>query len=151
MGWGSGKDVERIDRGDLAWLKPIWFAGNHSDIGGSYPEDESRLSDIALDWMMGELGSISEAPKVNKSLIRTFPDPAGLHHDEVKSSRDAWLPRWVPFRFGWKAACRKIHPEAPLHPSVLARFEQKTVPQYDRRAAYRPEGLRHHDDVKQHF
>jgi hypothetical protein len=30
----------------------IWFAGNHADIGGSYPENESRLSDIALDWMV---------------------------------------------------------------------------------------------------
>jgi hypothetical protein len=25
-----------------------------SDIGGSYPENESRLSDIALGWMAGE-------------------------------------------------------------------------------------------------
>lgn len=151
VGWGSGKDVERVDRGNLKWLSQIWFAGNHSDIGGSYPEDESRLSDIALDWMMAELSSISEPPLVNKGLIRTYPDPAGLHHDEVKSSRDTWLPRWVPFRLGWKAAFRKIHPEAPLHPSVLARFEHKVVPQYDKRAAYRPEGLRNHVDVKQHF
>ena len=28
------------------------FAGNHADIGGSYPEDECRLSDIALGWMV---------------------------------------------------------------------------------------------------
>jgi len=151
VGWGNNEDVQRVERGELKWLSPVWFAGNHSDIGGSYPENESRLSDIALDWMVGELKSIPEPPMVNEALIRTYPDPAGIHHDEVKSSRDTWLPRWVPFRLGWKAAARKINPEAPLHPSVLERFEQEVVPQYDRRVAYRPEGLRHHVAVKQHF
>src|SRR5262249_34068166 len=34
------------------WLDQIWFAGVHSDIGGSYPENESRLSDITLQWMV---------------------------------------------------------------------------------------------------
>ncbi|PAY03388.1 hypothetical protein CK489_39740 [Bradyrhizobium sp. UFLA03-84] len=29
----------------------MWFAGNHSDVGGSYPESETRLSDISLGWM----------------------------------------------------------------------------------------------------
>jgi hypothetical protein len=32
----------------------MWFAGNHSDIGGSYPEAESRLSDNALAWMIAQ-------------------------------------------------------------------------------------------------
>lgn len=37
-------------------LKQVWFAGCHSDIGGSYPpdKDESFLSDIAMMWMMEE-------------------------------------------------------------------------------------------------
>jgi uncharacterized protein (DUF2235 family) len=37
-------------------LRQVWFAGAHSDIGGSYkPDDDgSLLSDIALDWMMRE-------------------------------------------------------------------------------------------------
>ena len=34
------------------WLDQIWFAGVHSDIGGSYSENESRLSDVALEWMV---------------------------------------------------------------------------------------------------
>jgi len=32
----------------------VWFAGVHSDIGGSYPENESGLSKIALQWMVEE-------------------------------------------------------------------------------------------------
>lgn len=32
----------------------LWFAGVHSDVGGSYPEPESQLSKIALRWMLCE-------------------------------------------------------------------------------------------------
>lgn len=32
----------------------VYFAGVHSDVGGSYPENESGLSRISLKWMLGE-------------------------------------------------------------------------------------------------
>jgi uncharacterized protein (DUF2235 family) len=35
-------------------VKEVWFAGVHSDVGGSYPEVESQLSKIALRWMICE-------------------------------------------------------------------------------------------------
>lgn len=35
-------------------IKEIWFPGVHSDVGGSYPEAESQLSKIALQWMVCE-------------------------------------------------------------------------------------------------
>jgi uncharacterized protein (DUF2235 family) len=35
-------------------LMEVLFAGVHSDVGGSYPEPESQLSQIALRWMFGE-------------------------------------------------------------------------------------------------
>jgi uncharacterized protein (DUF2235 family) len=35
-------------------VKEVWFAGVHSDVGGSYPESESQLSKIALRWMVCE-------------------------------------------------------------------------------------------------
>jgi uncharacterized protein (DUF2235 family) len=35
-------------------VKEVWFAGVHSDVGGSYPETESQLSKIALRWMICE-------------------------------------------------------------------------------------------------
>jgi len=38
-------------------IKEIWFAGVHSDVGGSYPESESQLSKIALQWMVSEAES----------------------------------------------------------------------------------------------
>jgi uncharacterized protein (DUF2235 family) len=35
-------------------VQEVWFAGVHSDVGGSYPEAESQLSKIALRWMVCE-------------------------------------------------------------------------------------------------
>ena len=35
-------------------IKEVWFAGVHSDVGGSYREAESQLSQIALQWMLAE-------------------------------------------------------------------------------------------------
>ncbi len=32
----------------------MWFAGVHSDVGGGFPEEESSLSKIPLEWMITE-------------------------------------------------------------------------------------------------
>lgn len=37
-------------------VKEMLFAGVHSDVGGSYPEKDSQLSKIALQWMLDEAG-----------------------------------------------------------------------------------------------
>ncbi|MEA3048113.1 MAG: hypothetical protein QOJ53_2445 [Sphingomonadales bacterium] len=121
------------------WFEQLWFAGNHSDIGGSYPENESRLSDIALKWMVGaasEVGMLHDA-----SVLRTYPDPLGLQHDETRS---------LAFRFFPKAP-RTPPADAPLHPSVLDRLNAPGVLQYDLVKAYRPECLRRHKDAARYF
>jgi uncharacterized protein (DUF2235 family) len=35
-------------------LKQVWFPGVHCDVGGGYPEADSGLSKIALQWMIEE-------------------------------------------------------------------------------------------------
>jgi uncharacterized protein (DUF2235 family) len=35
-------------------VQEVWFAGVHSDVGGSYAESESQLSKLALRWMLCE-------------------------------------------------------------------------------------------------
>jgi uncharacterized protein (DUF2235 family) len=40
--------------GCCADVQQVWFPGCHSDIGGGYPLTESRLSQIAFDWMLQE-------------------------------------------------------------------------------------------------
>src|SRR3954453_19280166 len=49
--WGSTHTMRPPVQGEPLPFKQVWFEGNHADIGGSYPENESRLSDIALDWI----------------------------------------------------------------------------------------------------
>jgi uncharacterized protein (DUF2235 family) len=75
-------------------LKQVWFAGVHSDVGGSYPEAESGLSKIALRWMLCEAqstGLLLDSQKVSDVLGAKFPyvppDPKGKLH---KSLRGFW-------------------------------------------------------------
>ena len=64
-----------------------------------------------------------------------------MQHDETKSSI---------FRLAGKKV-RAPLPESPLHPTVIERFEAAQVLQYDVMAPYRPEGLRHHDQVSRFY
>jgi hypothetical protein len=43
-----------VNSDPLRDLKQVWFAGVHSDVGGSYAEGESGLSKITLGWMLRE-------------------------------------------------------------------------------------------------
>ncbi|HED17756.1 MAG TPA: DUF2235 domain-containing protein [Gammaproteobacteria bacterium] len=44
--WGAGTDEQDVLQ--------VWFAGVHSDVGGGYPENESGLAKIAMQWMVEE-------------------------------------------------------------------------------------------------
>lgn len=125
---------------DPSWFEQIWFAGVHSDVGGSYPETESRLSDISLEWMVDRATRIPHPVIVERRWLNLFPSPRGMQHDEVKSNR---MP--------WKTAIRPVPSEAPLHPSVLARFEAGEVLQYDETIRYRPEALRQHHLASKYY
>lgn len=122
-----------------AWFEQLWFAGNHSNIGGSYHENESRLSDISLQWMLDAATAVGL--KHDPSLLRLYPDPTGPQHDETKSS---------VFKYASHSP-RRIGSDFPLHPSVLERFKAKDVLQYDRHAPYRPENLREHRDTRSFY
>ena len=70
----------------MIWFEQIWFAGNHSDVGGSYPENEARLSDIALHWMVNEARRCPHPILVDKAYLKLCPSCDGMQHDERKSS-----------------------------------------------------------------
>lgn len=144
LGWGHSRDVKNVHREQGPWLAQVWFAGNHSDIGGSYPEDESRLSDIALDWMLGEL--TARVPiRLDRTKLNTWGSPDGMQHCEVQySSEHKWRPTW-------RSKDREIKQDAPLHPSVLARFALSEVPHCRTMKPYRPKILREHRDVKHYY
>jgi uncharacterized protein (DUF2235 family) len=143
VGWGHSHDhgPERSVQ-EPEWFKQLWFAGCHSDIGGGYPELESRLSDIPLQWMVDEITALRDPVEVDMSKLRLFPSANGIQHCEVASVRDRY-PTWWPraFRYSWKTAVRREAKGAPVHPSVLERLALPWVLQPSGRAPYRPEAL----------
>lgn len=139
--WGTPKEWRDVPVGQPGWFKQVWFAGNHSDIGGSYPEAESRLSDISLSWMLGEASAVPGGLIADQSLLRLYPSAAGMQHDET---------RGMVFKFA-KKMLRSIKSEASLHPTVLERLQEASVMQYDVEMPYRPENLRDHQETSSYF
>jgi hypothetical protein len=86
-------------RGEPEPFQQIWFAGNHSDIGGSYPDNESRLSDITLKWMADfiEYELPAEARvHVDRSVLRYSPSSAGMMHDQCMVGMAGTPLHWYP-------------------------------------------------------
>jgi uncharacterized protein (DUF2235 family) len=166
--WGPGKNISiDAELDGHPRFKQLWFAGNHSDVGGSYPETQSRLSDIALQWMVEEATKIPNGLKVDglrapgdalgNPKLQLFPAADGLQHCEIAAMRDM-LDRLKPgilARFmaskNWAAKVREIHPEALVHPSVAERFAATTVAQCNASGPYRPEALRQHKEFGQYY
>jgi hypothetical protein len=142
--WGSksNKGPPRKET-DPEWLQQVWFAGDHSDVGGSYLENESRLSDISLNWMAHAAVNLPDANgptghglKVSPLLLQLRPDPLGPQHDE----------REPGFLWGirWPKGLRRVDPEAALHSSVYVRAAAKQVPHFYEFAEYSPDNLAGH-------
>ena len=93
-------------------LQQVWFAGAHSDIGGSYPDHS--LGDHAAQWLAGEAetcGLVFEPHFVE----RLSPDHAGPQHNEYKGFYRAMSRRLI----------REVEPV--LHVSVKQRWEDAAV------------------------
>jgi len=139
--WGDPKAVRDTAPEEPDWLQQFWFAGDHSDVGGSYIENESRLSDISLKWMVQEAQKIPDGLIADKTVLQLYPSSDGMQHDETKSS---------VFRFAAKIN-RKIAHDAILHESVYERLRLPAVLEYNLMLPYRPESLRGHDRAKQYY
>src|SRR5438094_8840434 len=105
-------------------LEQVWFAGNHADIGGSYPENESRLSDISLEWM-AELVSkkLPEDTRVliQSDLLQCFPSSDGMMHDELMVGAGSHHLHLLA------RGDRRVDPGGTLHHTVIERLKMKSV------------------------
>ncbi|OUR73299.1 hypothetical protein A9Q78_04025 [Methylophaga sp. 41_12_T18] len=65
-------------------LKQVWFAGVHSDVGGSYKPDTDNtvLADIPMLWLQNE--AISEGLKFDDYLANVTINPHASQHNEYK-------------------------------------------------------------------
>lgn len=177
VAWGGTEPPAHPPIPGIDRLIQLWFAGNHSDIGGSYPETESRLSDIALEWMCHEAIRVPDGLKTGSIFvngkkmwgpddcgpaINIFPRADGVQHCELAGMRDtldayaARLPNWRWLRqfiagMNWAKEVRPVPHDAPVHPTVTARFALPEVVQCAGVGAYRPEALRAHDKFASHY
>jgi len=122
-------------------LKQVWFPGVHCDVGGGYPEAESGLAKIALEWMLDEAEAAGLAlndAKREEILGRggagsqTGPDPRAPLHESLKG---AWhLAEYVPKKhFNWQTGTeerrmnnhrrRTVPPGAHVHIAAYERGE----------------------------
>ncbi|CAN5615705.1 DUF2235 domain-containing protein [soil metagenome] len=133
-------------------FRQVWFTGVHSDIGGSYPENTSGLSKIALEWMMVE--AIAQGLELNEFKAKTvlgkctaypavadFPNYAAPDAT-VRPNDSLFGPWWIceflpqqdPHEGGkrWVMPLgrgRRIPPNAHIHESVFeSHWRPETLP-----------------------
>lgn len=146
--WGGSANADRPGA-VRPHFRQRWFAGNHSDIGGSYAEEESRLSDIALQWMAKEATAGPHPILVDWNKLHLHPNPHGLQHSEVfEQQQRRWWKRIVP----WPTKTRTIDKDhGELDESVLVRFGAACVADCDRKIPYRPDALLEHHKVADYY
>jgi len=134
--WAPNRDSPVAGPQDL---KQVWFRGSYADVCGGYPEAESGLSKITLEWMLAE--AVRYGLRVdNEGVMRTLgstgtavrPDPKGNIHNSLQPAW--WLSEAIPHRqfdlesrkWRWRmnlGRYRTIPPGALVHESVFVRDE----------------------------
>lgn len=126
-------------------IKEVWFAGVHSDVGGGYPERDSGLAKITLEWMLREAeehGFVVDRQAKERELGlagqgRAKPDPNAKMHNSM-----TWLwalAEFVPLVSGLRGKIRInlfrprfVPPGALIHESVQRRagYKRPLPPRY---------------------
>ena len=145
--WGGSGTVSDGDIDGVTRFRQVWFAGNHSDVGGSYPENESRLSDIALKWMVDfiakEIPDEAARIAINEDVLHLKPSYDGMMHDELMVGHGP--AHNIHF---WPAGARKVDPTGELHETVINRLGLASVRNYVGYGPYRPRSLAEHPKAK---
>jgi uncharacterized protein (DUF2235 family) len=76
-----GPEMHDKEKGIDQDIKQVWFAGVHSDVGGSYAYPVCGLSQITLEWMLCEarqFGLLIDPLKGDQALARVAPPPPSM-------------------------------------------------------------------------
>ena len=135
---------EMLCPGDLPRdLKQIWFAGVHSDVGGSYPEAEAGLANITLRWMLkeAEAAGLKLVPGRKWALLG-----GGVYHARArytamlhKSLHGFW---WGTAEF-WPKAVKQLMSAPCVKPAVYRKLVRPNL----FRPRVVPEGATIHESV----
>jgi hypothetical protein len=146
VGWSpTAEKQDKRDAKQNLYFEQVWFSGVHADIGGGYLENEARLSDIAMGWMVVAASIIPNGLKHDSSVLKLWPDPAGPQHDE---QANGWLKKGLRHLPENEATHES---KATMHKSVYRRFEGRPVLIFNRIGPYRPVNMARHVDLKQYF
>jgi hypothetical protein len=118
-----------------------------ADVGGSYPENESRLSDITLDWMVDFITKAIPEPwrvVTDPSWLKTYPSSDGMMHDECMVGMGGT-------RLRWQKTIRDVPDTAQLHQSAYERLQMPRVRNFISFGPYRPAALEHHQKAKAYY
>lgn len=130
-------------------VKQVWFAGVHSDIGGGYPEPQSGLAKITLQWMLREaraagllINAAREADVMGAGGGYAKPDPSAVSHESLHGIW--WLAEILP-RTHWDKATNQtswIIPRAQRRVIPPGSFIHESVPERQKRVVgYAPPNL----------
>ena len=83
-------------------VREVWFAGVHGDVGGGYPEAESGLAKIALQWMIEQtrpIGLLYRTQTVNDLVLGQNPDKPYIAPDPHADQHDSMTWGWSFLEF----------------------------------------------------
>ena len=134
-------------------IAQVWFPGAHSDVGGSYKQEEAAPSNVTLEWMIGELqrnGALLCQERIDMVLgtpSRVYcadkiytPPPEANHclHDQLKGPW--WVLQGLPQQYydkedakiKWRVPYgtpRTIPNGSIIHDSAVRRIRQPPGPE----------------------
>lgn len=119
--------------------REVWFAGVHGDVGGGYPEAESGLAKVALQWMIEQtstLGLFYRTQAVNELALGRNPDKPYIPPDPRAKQHNSMSWGWSILEFlpQWRRK-REDDPKS----------SRLTIPLFARRSI--PAGARIHQSV----
>ncbi|WP_348532588.1 DUF2235 domain-containing protein [Rhizobium sp. L245/93] len=154
MPWAAGQEYWggpfRPANPEMQNSKEVWFTGVHGDVGGGYPEKESAIIKIPLEWMIRETmptGLDYSQPTIDKIVLGDDPKEVYVKLDPLAKMHDSMTAMWkvlecVPRRVpetSWKRRgntkgiyipfCdhRLIPDGAIIHQSVIERKEGRPM------------------------
>lgn len=154
-GWGDRRSITAPDGSLIDAVREVWFAGDHSDVGGGHPTGNSALTDASLEWMLGEathegllLRSCDECTKAVRAIQEGAPNAHTVTPRDLR--RAFWPTRLIPRvelinsryppahrpAWFWTSGRRQPAVHAEEHPVLLHDTVRDRGPQYS------PEALR---------
>jgi len=109
--------VQPRDKDPRPVIDEVWFAGVHSDVGGRF-EDDPRLADVALKWMVD--GAL-DAGLVLKPTAYANSCTVAADYANGTVHKMGWVWAVLTYRH------RRVPPGARVHDSVRSRVQNETT------------------------